>query len=76
MFNMGIKTDDPFFKSLISERDTLQARIDRDSIIINISPLYKEMTTPEKRLMCLKREFMQAYLLALQMLIEEIHKNE
>lgn len=73
---MGIKTSDDFFKSLLTERDTLQARIARDSFLINISPIYKEMTTPEKRLMCLKREFMQSYLLALQMLIEEIHKNE
>ena len=43
--------------------------------VIHISPIYTELSTKHKRLLCLQLEFMQAYLFILDLRIEEIEKR-
>lgn len=65
-----------WFYILINERDELNKKIFTLSAFINTSDLYKTLSAKQKRLLCLQREFMQAYLLVLTMRIEDIQSED
>lgn len=65
-----------YFKRLKEEKMELEQRISSLSMFINIAPKYKELSINHKRLLCLQLEFMKAYLLILQLRIEDIEKEE
>lgn len=65
-----------WFYSLINERDELDKKIFALSAFINMSDTYKTLSAKQKRLLCLQREFMQAYLLVLTMRIEDIQNDD
>lgn len=64
------------FYRLLNERDDLDKKICSLSAFINMSDTYKTLSAKQKRLLCLQREFMQAYLLVLTMRIEEIQSED
>ncbi len=65
-----------YFERLIKEKDELSQRISALSYFIHIAPKYKELSTHHKRLISLQLEFMQAYLLVLEMRIEDIKTTD
>ena len=65
-----------WFYRLISEREELDKKIFALSAFINMSDTYKTLSTKQKRLLCMQREFMQAYLLVLTMRIEDIQSDD
>lgn len=65
-----------YYYRLINERDELDKKIFALSAFINMSDIYKTLSAKQKRLLCLQREFMQAYLLVLTMRIEEIQSDD
>lgn len=65
-----------YFERLIKEKEELSQRINALSCFIHIAPRYKELSTNHKRLLSLQLEFMQAYLLVLDLRIEDIRKRD
>lgn len=63
------------FERLKEEKAELLQRISALSFFIHVAPKYKELSTKHKRLLCLQLEFMQAYLLILDLRIEDIEKE-
>lgn len=65
-----------YFERLINEKEELSQRISALSCFIHIAPKYKELSANHKRLLSLQLEFMQAYLLVLDLRIEDIRKKD
>lgn len=64
-----------FLERVKAEKMNLEQLIGSLSFFINVSPKYKELSTKHKRLLCLQLDFMKAYLLILQLRIEDIEKD-
>ena len=64
-----------FLERLKIEKMNLEQLIDSLSFFINVAPKYKELSTKHKRLLNLQLDFMKAYLLILQLRIEDIEKD-
>ena len=64
-----------YIERLKEEKTELSQRISALSFFIHIAPRYKELSTNQKRLLCLQFEFMKAYLLVLELRIKDI-ENE
>lgn len=64
-----------YIERLKEEKTELSQRISELSFFIHVSPKYKELSTNHKRLLCLQLEFMKAYLLILDLRIEDIEKE-
>jgi len=64
-----------YFERLKAEKTELEQRISSLGTFINIVPTYKELSVKHKRLLCLQLEFMKAYLLILELRIEDIESR-
>lgn len=64
-----------YLERLKEEKTELSQRISALSFFIHVAPKYKELSTKHKRLLCLQLEFMKAYLLILDLRIEDIEKE-
>lgn len=64
-----------FLERAKAEKMNLEQLIGSLSFFINVAPNYKELSTKHKRLLCLQLEFMKAYLLVLELRIEDIEKE-
>lgn len=64
-----------YFERLIAEKMELEQRISSLRFFINVAPKYKELSTKHKRLLCLQLDFMKAYLLILELRVEDIEKR-
>lgn len=64
-----------FYERLKVEKLELEQLISSLSFFIHVAPKYKELSTKHKRLLCLQLEFMKAYLLVLELRIEDIEKE-
>lgn len=65
-----------FLERIKVEKMQLEQLIGSLSFFINVAPEYQELSTKHKRLLCLQLEFMKAYLLILELRIEDIEKNQ
>lgn len=65
-----------YFERLKAEKTELSQRISALGAFIHVSHTYKKLSTKHKRLLCLQLEFMQAYLLILDLRIEDIERGE
>lgn len=70
-----MNNENGYYKRLKEEHAELSGRISALSFFINVAPRYKELSTNHKRLLCLQLEFMKAYLLILDLRIEDIEKG-
>lgn len=61
-----------YYRRLKEEQAELSGRITALTFFINVAPRYKLLSTKHKRLLCLQLEFMKAYLLILDLRIEDI----
>lgn len=64
-----------YYERLKGEKAELSQRISALSFFINVAPKYKELSAKHKRLLCLQLEFMKAYLLILDLRIEDIKER-
>lgn len=64
-----------YYEHLKEEKAELSKRISALSFFIHVAPKYKELSTNHKRLLCLQLEFMQAYLLILDMRLDDVEKE-
>lgn len=64
-----------FYERLKVEKLELEQLISSLSFFIHVAPKYKELSTKHKRLLNLQLEFMRAYLLVLELRIEDIEKD-
>lgn len=64
-----------YFERLKAEKMELEQRISSLSMFISIAPKYKELSVKHKRLLCLQLDFMKAYLLILELRIEDIESR-
>lgn len=64
-----------FLERIKAEKMNLEQLISSLSFFINVAPEYKELSTKHKRLLCLQLDFMKAYLLILQLRIEDIEMD-
>ena len=64
-----------FFERLKAEKMSLEQLISSLSFFIHVAPKYNELSTKHKRLLCLQLEFMRAYLLVLELRIDDIEKD-
>lgn len=64
-----------YYERLKEEKAELSNRISALSFFIHKVPKYQELSTKHKRLLCLQLEFMKAYLLVLDLRIEDIKKS-
>lgn len=58
-----------------AEKMSLEQLISSLSFFINVAPKYEKLSTKHKRLLCLQLEFMRAYLLVLELRIEDLEKG-
>lgn len=65
-----------YFERLKVEKTELEHLISSLSFFIHVAPKYRELSTKHKRLMCLQLDFMKAYLLILELRIEDIEKDK
>lgn len=65
-----------YFDRLNAEKNELLQRISALSFFIHVSPKYESLSSKHKRLICLQYDFMKAYLLVLEMRIEDIKGGE
>lgn len=63
-----------YYERLKDERAELAQRISALGLFIHTAPKYEELTATHKRLLCIQLEFMQAYLLILDLRIEDIER--
>lgn len=64
-----------YFERLKNEKTELEQRINALTAFIYLAPKYEELSTKHKRLLCLQLDMMKAYLLILQLRIEDIEKG-
>lgn len=65
-----------FLERIKVEKIELEQLISSLSFFINLAPKYKELSTKHKRLLCLQLDFMKAYLLILELRIEDIENSD
>ena len=65
-----------FIERIKVEKMELEQLVSSLAFFINVAPKYKELSTKHKRLLCLQLDFMRAYLLILELRIEDLENSD